>query len=101
VRLTLEVIGGFTGPARKQVINLDLARLPSSEAARLSHEIDLIPKTAWGASFFSSSPKPWDFRYSLSIEDTGTEKSVSFHRNQGPPELTRLSEEIVKLNPCD
>jgi len=99
VRLTLEVTGRFTGPAGKQVINLDLARLPRSEAEELRHEVELVPETAWGASFLAPHPKPWDFHHLLRVEDNGREKWVAFHLNEGPSVLTRLSEKLIKLDP--
>jgi hypothetical protein len=99
VKLILEVSGGFTGPVGKQVITLDLAQLAKTAAEKLRHELEHVPETAWGASFFSSHPKSWDFRYLLRVEENDKKKQVIFNRNEGPPELTRLAETIISLDP--
>jgi hypothetical protein len=80
------------------VYSLDLARLP--EGAELRREIESVPKTAWGSSFFAAHPKPWDFRHVLQVEDDdGTTKQVQFHRDQGPPELTRIVDKTKEFDP--
>jgi hypothetical protein len=99
VKLELEVMGGFTGPAGKQVIHLDLDRLPEPEAAELRRELNAVPKESWGGSFLNPHPQSWDFRYVLSADENGRKERITFHRNQGPAALTRLADLILKDKP--
>jgi hypothetical protein len=98
----LEIIGGFTGPAGKQMFEFDLSRLPASKAAEIARELRSIPQSAWGSSFLAPHPKSWDFRHVLQVKDEdGTWRQVEFNRNQGPPELTRLVDRICEIDPGD
>ena len=95
--IQLEITGGFTGPVGKQVISLDLAKLPGPEVERIRQDLNAIPANAWGQSFLSAHPKPWDFTHRLVLENTGIQKSIVFHLNEGPSALTTLAAKIVSL----
>ena len=96
--LSLEIMGGFTGPAGKHVIRIDPDQVSKSDAAEIGRDLEAIPNTAWGGSFLAPHPKPWDFQFTLTFEKDGHQRTVKFHRNQGPPELSRLAEKITDLN---
>lgn len=74
-----------------------MASLPKSVADGLFMAVERVPATAWGATFLSPHPKAWDFRHVLQVEDNGHEKMVTFHPNEGPSEVTQLSEKIITL----
>ncbi len=94
MKLVLEVTGGFTGKAGKQVISLDLDQLPEGVASEMHRLLEAVPPSVWGESYLSNHPKPWDFRHELSVRD-GEQRMVTFHKGQGPSELTTLAERIV------
>src|SRR5438874_635665 len=98
MKIELEITGGFTGPAGKQVIRVALDQLPANDAAALRREVDAIPKTAWGGSFMAAHPQSWDFRHVLRVEQNGETKTVSFHKNQGPAELSQLADHLTALD---
>jgi hypothetical protein len=98
VKIVLEIVGGFTGPAGKQVIKLDLDRLSERAASESRRDLKGVPENVWGASLLAPHPKPWDFRNVLRVEEGGTERNVTFHRSAAPTELTRLADRIIKLD---
>jgi len=98
MKIELEGTGGFTGPAGKQVIQVDTDKVGPAVSQRLHRDLEQIPADAWGKSFESAQPKPWDFLYNLSISQDGKQKSVRFHQNQGPPQLSRLVEQLTNLD---
>ncbi|MGZ4961153.1 MAG: protealysin inhibitor emfourin [Limisphaerales bacterium] len=94
MKITLEVSGGFTGPAGKSGVSVDVAHLPEREANKIRALVAATPDSAWGGSFFEPHPKPWDFRHTLCVEENGNAKRVVFHRNQGPASLTELADKV-------
>lgn len=94
MKIVLEVTGGFTGKAGKQVIAVDVDQLPADLASETRRLLNAIPPSAWGGSFLSNHPKPWDFKHRLSVHDGG-ERVVTFHKGYGPAELTTLAERII------
>jgi hypothetical protein len=96
VKLVLEVTGGFTGPAGKQRVEVELEQLPAAEAAQLRTELEEIPETAWGSTFSLAHPKPWDFRHVLSVTSRERDQVVTFHNGAGPPALTRIAKSLLE-----
>ena len=94
----LEVTGGFTGKAGKQLIRIDTDTLGPADAGRLQRDLEQISDDTWGRSFESPHPKPWDFMYELRVEEVGKQKSVRFHLNQGPSDLSKIADQLKKLN---
>jgi hypothetical protein len=97
MKLDLEVTGGFTGKAGKQIMQADTDHLKPDTAARLLRDLMQLPDQTWGQSFTSPHPKPWDFLYRLTVVDNDKEKSVQFHLNQGPPGLTQIAKLLQDL----
>ncbi|HVU16629.1 MAG TPA: protealysin inhibitor emfourin [Candidatus Didemnitutus sp.] len=95
VKLVLEKIGGFTGPAGREVTEIDLARLPPDQAAAIAQELAAVPPEAWNQQYLSAHPKPWDFRHVLRQVDGAVSQSIEFQLHQGPAALTRLAEKIA------
>jgi hypothetical protein len=98
MKIALEVTGGFTGKAGKQVIQVDTDQLDPAAAAQLNGDLEQLPDQTWGQFFEAPHPKPWDFIYQLTLGDDGQAKSVRFHLNQGPPGLTRIAEQLKELH---
>ncbi|HEY4300638.1 MAG TPA: hypothetical protein VGM73_07185 [Candidatus Didemnitutus sp.] len=96
MKIVLERCGGFTGPAGRDRIELDLSQVSVEQFNSLSQEIDAIPGSAWNGKFLSPHPKPWDFRHVLRVGEGAAARSVEFHLDQGPPVLTRLAAKIVE-----
>ena len=96
MKVRLEVTGGFTGKAGTQVIRLDLEQLSADEAAAIRTLIDALPESTWGGSFMSSHPKPWDFKHTLIVGEGEQRRAVTFHKGNGPVQLTTLAEWLVE-----
>jgi len=96
MNIQLEVTGGFTGKAGKQSICLELEKIPDGVATEIRSLLGSIPPSAWGGSFLSNHPRPWDFKQELTVREEGKERTVTFHKGQGPAELTKLTEKILE-----
>jgi hypothetical protein len=96
VKLVLEVTGGFTGPAGKQRVEVDLGRLPPAEAAKLHRDLDQIPESAWGQTFTLPHPKAWDFTHKLRVNSGDRENVVTFHDGAGPEPLSRIAKYMLE-----
>jgi len=101
MKFELEVTGGFTGKAGKELIRIDTDQLEPEVAERLHRDLEQLPPQTWGHSFLAPHPKPWDFLHELRVIEDGRDKSVRFHPNYGPPELTRITEQLKELDASD
>ncbi len=97
MKIVLEITGGFTGKAGKQVIDIDLDQLPSHVASEMQNLIGAVPSSVWGGTYLASHPRPWDFTHELSVRD-GEARSVTFHSGQGHEVLTTLAQRIIDYN---
>jgi hypothetical protein len=98
MKLELEVTGGFTGKAGKQLIRIDTDQLGPDVAAQLHRDLEQLPEDTWGQSFLSPHPKPWEFLHELRVVEDGRDRSVRFHLNQGPPALSRIAEQLKEIH---
>jgi len=97
MKLGLEIIGGFVGPAAPQRIEVELGKLPPERARQLQAALARLPDSTWGARFLAPHPKSSDFRYVLRTQEGVTERSVTFHLQQGPPELSEIARELMDI----
>jgi hypothetical protein len=98
LKIRLEITGGFTGPAGKQVVDIDLDQLPEQDALRLRRDIALVSPTIWGGTFLAAHPKSSDFRHLLRLTDDGPERSAVFHRGQAPAALLSLVDDLLAMH---
>ena len=98
MKLELEVTGGFTGPAGKQLIRIALDQIPAGVAADIQRDLGRVPETAWGCSFMAAHPKSWDFKYVLRMGEGNTQIAITFHKDQGPPELSRIAGQLIAFD---
>jgi hypothetical protein len=96
VNVRLEVIGGFTGKAGKQVIQIALDKLAPEEAAELRRLIESLPDDIWGGSYLAPHPKSWDFRHTLEVTEGDNIRTATFHGGQGPAELTTIAQRLIE-----
>jgi hypothetical protein len=96
VKIVLRKWGGFTGKAGAEVHELDLAKLPLDEAARLRKLVEDARLSELPPKLSKSAPQPWDFRHSLTVEDGDGSRTVEFHEDAATPELKRLAQEIAQ-----
>src|SRR6476620_3099670 len=97
MKLPLEIIGGFVGPAAPQRIEVDLGKLQPERARRLEAALARLPDSTWGSRFLAPHPKSSDFRHVLRKSEGSVERSVTFHLQQGPPELSEIAGELLDL----
>jgi len=97
MKLGLEIIGGFVGPAAPQRFEVEVSELPPERARQLQAALAHLPDSIWGASFLAPHPKSSDFRYVLRRSEGGKERSVTFHLHQGPPELSEIARELMDI----
>jgi hypothetical protein len=98
MRLSLQCVGGFTGPAGAQTRHVDLDRLPAAEAARLRALLEAIDLARLPASLMKSRPQPWDFVYTLTVEN-GAPHQLRFHMDTAPAALRELVESLEPYPP--
>lgn len=97
MRLSLEVTGGFTGPAGAEKIDVDTARLAPATAGDITRDLERLPPSTWQGTFLKSHPAPWDFVHVLRVVDANGERSTKFHLHEGPPELSAIAERLKEL----
>nr|AGU09983.1 hypothetical protein [uncultured organism] len=90
MRLSLHCVGGFTGPAGAQTRTVDLDRLAPADAARLRALVDSLGPAQLPPSLLKPRPQPWDFVYTLTIEN-GAPRRLHFHTDAAPPALRELA----------
>jgi hypothetical protein len=98
MRIELKSVGGFTGPAGAETINIDTDTLGKSDA-------DCIVKFVKAADIFSlpdkihlQKPRSWDFLYTLTIEENAAKKTVEFHKDAAPAALQELTEKLEEMS---
>jgi hypothetical protein len=96
VKIVLRKWGGFTGKAGAEIHEVDLAKLPADEAARLRKLVEDARLPELPARLAKSAPQPWDFSHSLTVEDGGSSRTIEFHEDAATPELQRLAQEIAQ-----
>jgi hypothetical protein len=100
MRLSLRCVGGFTGPAGAQTRSLDLARAPAADAARLRALLDSLDLAQLPASLMKTHPQPWDFVYTLTVEN-GIRREFRFHTDAAPPALGEIVDILQQYPPGD
>lgn len=99
MRLSLHCVGGFTGPAGAQTFTADLERMPAADAARLRQLIGSLDLAHLPASLMKPHPQPWDFVYTLTVEN-GTRRQLRFQTDAAPPALGEIVD-IMQQYPPD
>ena len=89
LRLSLQCVGGFTGPAGAQTRSVDVACLPVHEADRVRALVAGLDLPSLPPSLLKPRPQPWDFLYTLTVDD-GSARTVRFHADSAPPALQEL-----------
>jgi hypothetical protein len=93
MRIRFERRGGFTGIPLAATINLD--ELPDTEKQRIEGLVT-------AADFFSqqsvpASPRPDQFRYTLTVDSEEKSHTVSVDESTAPPALRSLIQAIMPL----
>jgi hypothetical protein len=96
MKLELEVRGGFTGPAGKQTVAVDLDQLPTAAATALRQQLESVPASSWGGSYLDPHPKPWQFQHQLRVSDGNEQRSAVFHLGHGPPALSAIAKQLLE-----
>jgi hypothetical protein len=91
MRLSLQCVGGFTGPAGAQTRTVDLDHLPAVEAARLRALLAAVDVAQLPSTLMKPRPQSWDFVYTLTVEN-GASKQVRFQVDAAPAALKELVE---------
>lgn len=100
MRLTLRSTGGgFVGPAGAQTRSVDLDRLPAARAAQLRGLLQTRDFVDLPPTLVKAHPQPWDFQYTLEVEDGGQTRSVRYHLDAAPPALRELTEKLNEVDP--
>lgn len=98
MRLSLHCVGGFTGPAGAQTREVDLDRLPAAEAQRLQALLQAADLARLPPSLLKSRPQPWDFVYTLTVEN-GARRQLRFHTDAAPAPLSELVDMLQQYPP--
>src|SRR4051812_23949177 len=99
MQLSLRSVGGFTGEAGAERRQVDLDQLPAAMAERLRLLVERADPFSLPPSLKKSAPRPWDFRYTLTVEDSGRSHTVTFHKDAVSPALRELVEALEALEP--
>jgi len=93
MRLALHAVGGFTGPAGAQTRSVDVHALPAAARARLRALVAALDPGHLPPALLKPRPQPWDFTYTLTIDDDGgPARQVRFHIDAAPQPLRELVE---------
>jgi len=98
MRLSLHCTGGFTGPAGAQTRAVDLDHVPPAKATRLRALVQALDPGQLPASLMKARPQPWDFVYTLTIEN-GARRQLRFHLDAAPPLLRELADILNQYPP--
>ena len=79
MKLTLRKIGGVAGPAGAIPHTVDLDNFPAARRAHASALIDAARIFERPPRMFLATPKSWDFRYVLDVEDKGLAHRTELH----------------------
>jgi hypothetical protein len=99
MRLSLRCVGGFTGPAGAQTRSVDVDCLPAADAAHLRALVQALDPAALPPALLKPRPQPWDFTYTLTIEN-GAARQVRFHVDAAPPPLREIVD-VLEARPPD
>jgi hypothetical protein len=99
MRLKLRIVGGFTGEAGADTRQVDFDRLPTSVATRLHSLVQRADPFSLPPTLKKSTPQPWDFRYTLTVEDGNRHHTIVFHKDAVSPALRELVEALEALEP--
>jgi hypothetical protein len=91
MKLSLQSVGGFTGPAGVRARSVDLDQLPPDEAAHLRALVQAADLAHLPPALLKPRPQPWDFVYTLTVEN-GARQCVRFHSDAAPPALRELAD---------
>ena len=97
MRITLKIIGGFTGRAGAETHVVDVERLQADDARRVRNLVAAVRSAALPATIKKAAPASWDFLHELTIEDDAQTQTVRFHLDAAPPELRALTEAVLAL----
>jgi hypothetical protein len=98
MKLSLQCVGGFTGPAGAQTRSVDVDCLPPADAARLRALVQALDPARLPAALMKARPQSWDFVYTLTVDD-GACHVVRFHIDGAPPALRELAEMLEQYPP--
>jgi hypothetical protein len=99
MRLSLQSVGGFAGPAGAQTRTVDLDRLDAGEAERLRSLVRSLDFAALPALLTKPHPQPWDFMHTLQVSDGGQTHRIRFHSDAAPPALGELVDVLNEYPP--
>ena len=92
MRVSLAVKGGIHGVPATASVDLEQAAAPQA---------DLIRRLVAASGFFGLPPKlrkdrprPWDFDYTVSVEDGARSHTVTCHKDAAPEGLRKLIEAL-------
>jgi hypothetical protein len=99
MRLSLRSVGGFTGEAGAETRQVDLDHLPAASAEPLRRLVAQVDPFALPSRLEKSAPQPWDFRYTLTVDDGGRRHTITFHKDAVSPALRELVEALEAREP--
>jgi hypothetical protein len=99
MRLSLHCSGGFTGPAGAQTRSVDVDRLPAAKADHLRALVSAIDFAQPPAALMKARPQPWDFTYTLTVDD-GASRQLRFHGDAAPAPLKELTDTLEQYPPA-
>jgi hypothetical protein len=94
MRIRLESVGGFVGPASPDVTTLDAANLGAARVAALQSKLAAAQLEKLPADARKAAPSPQDFLYRLTVDDQGAVRTHTFHLEAVPAAVRELVQEI-------
>ncbi len=95
MRLTLKIVGGFTGPAAPETCSLDLESSSRGVATTLQGLVGASGFFDLPGRLLSERPAPWDFLHELTVEDGARRHTVVYHLGAAPEALQRLTHALT------
>ena len=97
MRVTLKIVGGFTGRAGAETYDVDVDQLPAADADRIRNLVHAARFAAQPATIKKPAPQSWDFLHELTVEDADGTHTVQFHPDAAPVELRDLGDAVKAI----
>jgi len=97
MRVILISRGGFTGAAGEERREVEVDELDPSDAGALRALVGAADLARLPARLRSASPKPWHFSYTLTVDDDGGARTVTFDDDSASDALRALVERVTEL----
>jgi hypothetical protein len=97
MRIELRSVGGFTGPIGAKISKIDTDTITKGDEECIINLVKVADIFSLPDKIHLSKPRPWDFLYTLTLDENTRTKTVEFHKTAAPAALQELTEKIEDI----